>query len=86
MEAARVIVCEVGLWKMRVLLLVTKNEQCVALHSMNYFGAKSGSLHSTLNFFVLHKRLPHKTGALILGHQHGDSEVDPKHIRVIPIN
>ena len=34
---------------------------------------------------ILHERIPDKTGALVLGHQHGNSEIDPEHISVVPV-
>jgi hypothetical protein len=40
--------------------------------------------HRTHNFRVLHECVPHEAGALVLGHQHRDAQVNPEHIRVIP--
>ena len=41
--------------------------------------------HSAFHIFVLHELFPHKTGAMILGHQHSDPEIDAEHVGVIPV-
>jgi len=45
---------------------------------------ESHFLHRGLRFGILHERIPYKTGAMILCHQHGDTEVNSQHVRVIP--
>src|SRR5205823_11814618 len=46
---------------------------------------EAGAGHSAFHVFVLHKLFPHKAGAMIFRHQHGDSQVDAEDIRVVPI-
>src|SRR5260221_7607185 len=41
--------------------------------------------HSALGCLILHERIPHKSGPEILGHEHGDSGIDPDHVGVIPV-
>src|ERR1700687_2635129 len=43
------------------------------------------ALHATLCRLVLHKGIPHKSRAHILGHQQGDTGIDPDHVAVVPI-
>src|SRR5437879_4202550 len=41
-------------------------------------------LHSSFDLFIFHEVLPHESRAVIFRHQHGDAEIDAKHICVIP--
>src|SRR5260370_34115704 len=47
-------------------------------------GMKPRLLHRGLCFGVLHEHVPDELRALVLRHQHGDAEIDAKHVRVIP--
>src|SRR5690242_10370490 len=46
---------------------------------------KAGARHSASYVFVLHELFPYKTGAMVFGHQHGDSEVEAKDVSVVPV-
>src|SRR5260370_37035525 len=46
---------------------------------------EASALKATLALRISHKRVPHKTGAQIFGHQHGDSRIEANHIRVVPL-
>src|SRR5690349_10829557 len=46
---------------------------------------EAGAGHPAFYVFVLHELFPHKTGAMIFRHQHGDSEIEAEHVRVVPI-
>src|SRR5580704_547621 len=47
-------------------------------------GAEPRLLHRGVRFRILHKRLPHQTGPVILRHDHRDTQVNPQHILVVP--
>src|SRR5690242_12128848 len=46
---------------------------------------ETSARHASLHVFVLHKLLPHETGAMILRHQHGDSQIQAEDVRVVPV-
>ena len=46
---------------------------------------KSHQLHRLARFRILHEGRPDKTRPQVLRHQRANAEVDPKHIRVIPV-
>ena len=52
---------------------------------MRILRMKAGAGHSALYVFILHELLPDKTRAMILGHEHGDSQVEAEHVRVVPV-
>src|SRR5579859_3699078 len=56
------------------------DERASALNSY-----KSRLLHGSHCLRIAHERIPYKSGAEILSHDHRDSLVDPKYIRVIPV-
>ena len=47
---------------------------------------KPGADHASFDVFIFHELFPHKTGTMIFGHEHGDAQIDAKHIGVIPVH
>src|SRR5258708_18105690 len=45
---------------------------------------ETSALHPALGLFIFHEVFPHESRAVIFRHQHGDAEIDAKHICVIP--
>src|ERR1700728_4579618 len=47
-------------------------------------GLEPGFFHASLRLRVLHKGVPYKIRAEVLGHQHGNSRVNADHVGVVP--
>src|SRR5579859_6807809 len=63
----------------------TAELSCRRRRRLVIFRTKTGAGHSAFYIFVLHELLPNKTGAMIFGHQHGDSQIEAEHIGIVPI-
>ena len=41
-------------------------------------------MHGRLGFRILHEGVHHQACAIVLGHHHGDAEIDPEDVGVVP--
>jgi hypothetical protein len=51
---------------------------------IRYLRMEADTLHRALRLRILHEGLPHESGAVILGHEHGDPHIDANHIGIVP--
>src|ERR1700722_825916 len=64
---------------------VQHNQPVLRSWNRRLIALEAGLGHTALCLRILHERLPHETGARILGHEHCDAGVDAHNVLVIPV-
>src|SRR5437588_4646410 len=64
--------------------LTKKHAERGPLENVRLAAVKSDFLHRGLRFGILHDGIPNETASMVFRHQHGDAQIDPKDVRVIP--